>query len=136
MPFFWRVNRLGRTRRSALRLDHGYVMTADAAQGKTCDTVIAWVRSTQQNLASQDRFYVALSRARLGATIVCDDAKKLAARLEMNRGGNETALTPTAARAVVAPRATERAAEPAHAPEKRHVPSHTRDREYDASLAR
>ncbi len=38
----------------------------------------------------------------VGATIVCDDAKKLAARLEMNRGGNETALTPTAARAVVA----------------------------------
>ncbi len=118
----------------ALRLDHGYVMTADAAQGKTCDTVIAWVRSTQQNLASQDRFYVALSRARLGATIVCDDAKKLAARLEMNRGGNETALTPTAARAVVAQRAPARAAEPVHAPEKRHVPSHTRDRE--ASLAR
>ncbi len=119
----------------ALRLDHGYVMTADAAQGKTCDTVIAWVRSTQQNLASQDRFYVALSRARLGAEIVTDDAKKLAARLDMNRGGNETALTPTAAKAVVAPRAPERAAEPAHAPEK-HVPPHAREREYGASLAR
>ena len=119
----------------ALRLDHGYVMTADAAQGKTCDTVIAWVRSSQQNLASQDRFYVALSRARLGATIVTDDAKKLAARLEMNRGGNETALTPTAARAVVAPRAPERAAEPVHAPEN-HVPASTREREYGAALAR
>ena len=112
-----------------LRLDHGYVMTADAAQGKTCDTVIAWVRSTQQNLASQDRFYVALSRARLGAEIVTDDARKLAARLEMNRGGNETALTPTAARVVVAPRAPERAAEPAHTPGK-HVPASTREREY------
>ena len=81
-----------------------YVMTADAAQGKTCDTMIAWVRSTQQHLASQDRFYVALSRARLGAEIVTDDARKLATRLDMNRGGNETALTPTAARAVVAQR--------------------------------
>ena len=121
----------------ALRLDHGYVMTADAAQGKTCDTVIAWVRSTQQNLASQDRFYVALSRARLGATIVCDDAKKLAARLEMNRGGNETALTPTAARAVVAPRTPERKAEPVHAPDPRaQSPASTREREYGAALAR
>ena len=121
----------------ALRLDHGYVMTADAAQGKTCDTVIAWVRSTQQNLASQDRFYVALSRARLGATIVTDDAKKLAARLEMNRGGNETALTPTAAKAEMAPRAraAERAAEPAHAPDPR-APAFVREREYGAVFVR
>ena len=120
----------------ALRLDHGYVLTADAAQGKTCDKVIAWVRSGQQNLASQDRFYVALSRARLGAEIVTDDAKKLAKRLEMNRGGNETALTPTAARAVVAP-ASERAAEPDHAPDQRvQSPATTREREFGAALAR
>ena len=103
----------------AMRLDHGYVMTADAAQGKTCDKVIAWMRSSQQNLASLDRFYVSISRAREGALIVTDDAKKLAKRLDMNRGGNETALTPTAARAAVAERAAERATEPARTPELR-----------------
>ncbi|EQD25794.1 hypothetical protein B2A_15947, partial [mine drainage metagenome] len=100
----------------ALRLDHGYVMTADAAQGKTCDKVIAWMRSTQQNLASLDRFYVAISRAREGAAIVTDDAKKLAKRLDMNRGGNETALTPTAAKAVVGQRTADREAGSAAAP--------------------
>lgn len=119
----------------ALRLDHGYVMTADAAQGKTCDKVIAWMRSSQQNLASLDRFYVSISRAREGALIVTDDAKKLAKRLDMNRGGNETALTPTATKAVVAERLPERAIEPAHAPE-RHVPAPVREREYGASFAR
>ena len=124
----------------ALHLDHGYVMTADAAQGKTCDRVIAWVRSSQQNLASQDRFYVALSRAREGASIVTDDARKLAKRLDMSRGGNETALTPTAARDVLAraaerspERTIERAAE-SKQEQARPTPAPAREREYAASL--
>ena len=85
----------------ALRLDHAYAMTAAQAQGKTADMAIAWMRSSQQNLSTLDRLYVALSRARDSAVLVTDNAGKLAARLEMNRGGNETALTPTATHAAM-----------------------------------
>ncbi len=85
----------------ALRLDHAYAMTADQAQGKTADVAIAWMRSSQQNLSTLDRLYVSLSRARDSAVLVTDSVEKLAARLDMNRGGNETALTTTATRAAV-----------------------------------
>ena len=85
----------------ALRLDHAYAMTADQAQGKTADVAIAWMRSSQQNLSTLDRLYVSLSRARDSAMLVTDNAGKLAARLAMNRGGNEAALTPTATKATV-----------------------------------
>ena len=123
----------------ALRLDAGYVMTADGAQGKTCDKVIAWMRSSQQNLASADRFYVALSRARLGVELVTDDAQKLAKRLEQNRGGNETALTPTAARDVLVQRALERTLE--HAAKLNHeqakpAPAPVHEREWGAAMGR
>ncbi|EQD59346.1 hypothetical protein B2A_04030, partial [mine drainage metagenome] len=83
------------------RLDHAYAMTADQAQGKTADVAIAWMRSSQQNVSTLDRLYVALSRARDSAVLVTDNTEKLAARLQMNRSGNETALTPTATRAAV-----------------------------------
>ena len=126
----------------ALRIDAGYVMTADAAQGKTCDTAIAWIRSTQQNLASADRFYVALSRARLGVELVTDDAKLLAKRLEQNRGGNETALTPTSTRDALA-RAAERSSEhtigraaESKQEQARPAPSPSREREWGAAMGR
>ncbi|EQD55561.1 hypothetical protein B1B_09168, partial [mine drainage metagenome] len=67
-----------------------YAMTADQAQGKTTDVAIAWMRSSQQNLSTLDRLYVTLSRARDQAILVTDDKAKLAARLDINRGGNET----------------------------------------------
>ncbi len=121
-----------------LRMDYAYVMTADAAQGKTCDSAIAWIRSTQQNLASADRFYVALSRARLGVELVTDDRELLAKRLEANRGGNESALTPTAARdalARAAERSPDRAVEAKHE-QARPAPSPVRERDWGAAMGR
>ncbi len=81
-----------------LHLDHGYAMTADQAQGKTVDTAIGVMRSGQENLADQSRFYVSISRARDQGVVITDDADRLSAVLEKNTGARQQALEPTADR--------------------------------------
>lgn len=75
-----------------LQADLGYAQTADSAQGKTVDDVIGYVRSNQTNLATQQRLYVLASRARDSATLITDDAKLLAERIQQRPGRKEAAL--------------------------------------------
>lgn len=75
-----------------LQADLAYAQTADSAQGRTVDSVIGYVRSSQTNLATQQRLYVLASRAVYDATIVTDDAKALAERIQKRTGEKETAL--------------------------------------------
>lgn len=78
--------------RHGVQADLGYAMTADHAQGRTVDSVIGYLRSSQSNLATQQRAYVLLSRARDEALIVTDNRATLAEALTKNRGAKETAL--------------------------------------------
>ena len=75
-----------------VQADLAYAQTADQAQGRTVDSVIGYMHSGQSNLATQQRAYVVLSRARDDALIVTDDKAKLAEALAKNRGDKETAL--------------------------------------------
>jgi conjugative relaxase-like TrwC/TraI family protein len=75
-----------------VQADLAYAQTADQAQGRTVDTVIGYMRSGQSNLATQQRAYVLLSRARDDALIVTDNKPRLAEALTKNRGDKETAL--------------------------------------------
>ena len=84
--------------RRGLHLDHGYAMTADAAQGRTVDTAIGVMRSGQENLADQSRLYVSISRAKDAGVIITDNAERLAAALEKNTGQRQQALEPAAER--------------------------------------
>lgn len=77
---------------TALQADLGYASTADSAQGRTVDDVIGYARAGQTNLATQQRMYVAASRARDHATLVTDDARRLADQMQKHSGQKETAL--------------------------------------------
>lgn len=78
--------------RHGVQADLAYAQTADQSQGRTVDSVVGYMRSGQSNLATQQRAYVVLSRARDDALIVTDDKAKLAEALARNRGDKETAL--------------------------------------------
>ncbi len=54
-------------------LAHGYVVTADAAQSKTVDVVLAAIGSESIGAANLRRFYVTISRARHEAKIFTHD---------------------------------------------------------------
>jgi len=78
--------------RQGAKVDLAYAQTANQAQGRTVDVVIANMRSGQRKLADQQRTYVALSRARESAIVHTDDRKKLAAQIESRSGRKETAM--------------------------------------------
>ena len=86
-----------------VQADLAYTQTADQAQGRTVDSVIGYLRSSQSNLATQQRTYVLLSRARDDALIVTDNKAKLAEALMKNRGDKETALRGSLGRTHVVP---------------------------------
>lgn len=58
-------------------LTHGYVITADTAQSKTVDTVLAAISRDSMSATDMPRFYVAMSRARHKAKIFTDDKEEL-----------------------------------------------------------
>jgi ATP-dependent exoDNAse (exonuclease V) alpha subunit len=95
-----------------VRADLGYAQTANQAQGKTVDVVIADMRSTQRKLADQQRMYVALSRAKETAIVHTDDKEKLAEQIERHSGRKETAMDRAGGREVRPGRGAERDAEP------------------------
>ncbi|MBD8872462.1 MobF family relaxase [Rhodanobacter sp. DHB23] len=78
--------------RQGAKIDLAYAQTANQAQGRTVDVVIANMRSGQRKLADRQRTYVALSRARERAIVHTDDRKKLAAQIESQTGRKEMAL--------------------------------------------
>lgn len=84
--------------RRGMHVDHGYAMTADAAQGRTVDTAIGVMRSGQENLADQSRLYVSISRAKDAGVVITDNADRLAYVLEKNTGQRQQALEPAADR--------------------------------------
>ncbi|ACL93939.1 conjugative relaxase [Caulobacter vibrioides] len=71
---------------------HAYVQTAFAAQGRTTDHVLFHAESQRSNLIDQATLYVAISRARHGATIVTDDRAKVIRGVEARSGRRLTAL--------------------------------------------
>ena len=71
---------------------HAWATTVHAAQGLTRDKVIAVLDSGHGALASQQTFYVEISRARDEAIIVTDNREQLAETLEENTGEVLTAL--------------------------------------------
>ena len=73
-------------------LDHGWAATVHAFQGRTVDNTIAAMESSHPHLTTRKAFYVAISRAREGAELVTDDAKRLADHLEKATGERVSAL--------------------------------------------
>ena len=72
--------------------DHGWAATVHAFQGRTVDNIIAAMESSHPHLTTQKAFYVAISRAREGAELVTDHAKRLADHLEKVTGERVSAL--------------------------------------------
>ena len=73
-------------------LDRAWASTVHAFQGRTVDRIIAAMPSGHAHLTTQKAFYVAISRARDGAELVTDDARRLADRLEKATGERVAAL--------------------------------------------
>ncbi len=73
-------------------LDYAYSSTVHAAQGRTCDNVIAVLDSDGGALADQAAFYVELSRARDSVVLLTDDREALIETLETASGEELSAL--------------------------------------------
>lgn len=58
-------------------ISHGYVTTSHSAQGKTVDYVLIAQSGQSTPAASQEQFYVSISRGRKEARIYTDDKKEL-----------------------------------------------------------
>jgi len=56
---------------------HGYALTSHAAQGKTVDAVLVVASSHSVAAASQEQFYVSISRGRERCQVFTDDAEML-----------------------------------------------------------
>ena len=72
-------------------LDHAYSSTVHAAQGMTCDRVIA-VLDTDRAPADQAMFYVELTRARDNVVLLTDDREALIEALETAPSSEMSAL--------------------------------------------
>ncbi|WP_169974006.1 MobF family relaxase [Tautonia rosea] len=62
-------------------IDHGYVVTSHAAQGKTVDRVFVGQSASSLAATSREQFYVSCSRGRKAATVYTDDKATLRASL-------------------------------------------------------
>ena len=65
--------------------DHGYCSTVHAAQGQTCDRVIAHLDTDHAQLLGLESWYVALSRSKYEAKIFTNDVQKLPKLLRVSR---------------------------------------------------
>jgi conjugative relaxase-like TrwC/TraI family protein len=72
--------------------DHAYATTVHAAQGKTCDIVIAHGESFRKNLTNQQAFYVTISRARYEVHLYTDDKQAYFKTLQKHIGEKTSAL--------------------------------------------
>ena len=73
-------------------IDHAWTSTVHAAQGITCDQVIAVLDANQGAIAGQAAFYVELTRARDNAVLLTDDRDGLVEALETATGDELSAL--------------------------------------------
>ncbi|MDE0419151.1 MAG: relaxase domain-containing protein, partial [bacterium] len=73
-------------------IDHAYSSTVHAAQGITCDAVIAVLDADHGSIGGQAAFYVELTRARDHAVLLTDDRDGLVEALETAQGDELSAL--------------------------------------------
>ncbi len=73
-------------------IDHAYSSTVHAAQGITCDAVIAVLDADHGSIGGQASFYVELTRARDNAVLLTDDRDQLVEALETAAGDELSAL--------------------------------------------
>lgn len=73
-------------------LDHGWTSTVHAMQGQTADRVIGVIDAAHPHLTNQKAFYVAVSRARDGVSIITNDQATLKDTLEQQTGEKIDAL--------------------------------------------
>ena len=73
-------------------IDHAWSSTVHAAQGTTCDRVIAVLDADHGSLGGQASFYVELTRARDNAVLLTDDRDALVEALETSTGEELSAL--------------------------------------------
>ena len=73
-------------------LDYAYSSTVHAAQGMTCDAVIAVLDADQGPVTDQARFYVELTRARDNVVLLTTDREALAEALETQSAEELSAL--------------------------------------------
>ena len=73
-------------------IDHAWSSTVHAAQGTTCDRVIAVLDADHGSLGGQASFYVELTRARDTAVLLTDDRDALVEALETSTGEELSAL--------------------------------------------
>ena len=73
-------------------LDYAYSSTVHAAQGVTCDNVIAVLDSNRGPLTDQATFYVEVTRARDTVVLLTDDKEELVRELETRTGEELSAL--------------------------------------------
>jgi conjugative relaxase-like TrwC/TraI family protein len=78
-------------------LRHGYVQTAHAAQGRTAERVMIHADSRATNLVDQKMIYVAISRAKVNASLYTDDRSRLIAVVKERAGEQQSALGSQAA---------------------------------------
>ena len=77
----------------ALRfIDHAWASTTHAFQGRTVDHIIGVMHADHPHLTHQKAFYVEISRARHGATLITVDRERLAETLETRTGERIAAL--------------------------------------------
>ena len=86
-----RTLRLGSDDRHLRHIDHAYASTAHAAQGATCERVIAVLDADPMPVTNALTFYVQISRARGEATVLTDDREQLIATLEAQSGERASA---------------------------------------------
>ena len=67
-------------------IDHAYAATTHAAQGSTCERVIAVLDADPMPLTNQLTFYVQISRAREEVVLLTDDLEQLIETLEEQSG--------------------------------------------------
>ncbi len=73
-------------------IDHAWSSTVHAAQGITCDQVIAVLDADHGSLGGQAAFYVEMTRARDNAVLLTDDRDALVEALETATGDELSAL--------------------------------------------
>ena len=83
---------LDRTAREARHLDHGYAQTAHKLQGRTADRALIHAEHWRLNLVNQRSFYVLVSRAKDGVTLVTSDRAGLIDAIRERSGERQAAL--------------------------------------------
>ncbi|MBL4615023.1 MAG: ATP-binding domain-containing protein [Magnetovibrio sp.] len=73
-------------------IDHAWASTVHAFQGRTVDHIIGVMQSAHPHLTHQKAFYVEISRARHGATLITDDRQRLGQTLAQETGERIAAL--------------------------------------------